>query len=221
MPEEVKPNPVANGATPDVTQSGPAKSAEGAKPDADESKTHIHRLNEEAKQHRLRADAFEKELSGIKSAFKAALGISDEAIPEKVKEIGAQKDAKLRGILLRSEITAAAAKAGAVDPADVYRLCDFADVEVDVEKETVNSAAIEAKLAALKGAKSYLFRPGESPAPTPTPTPAPARPSLSGNGSAYHQWQAYRKADGPGSRRAARFFAENEKDIRPHLGSKG
>jgi hypothetical protein len=159
-----------------------------------------------------------KPLKALFDGMRQTLGVEGDAaaVEAKVKEVSEQGKSKLRSILLRSEVTAAAAKAGMRDPSDAARMLDLADLQVDVDKETVDQKTLGERLQGLKTSKPYLFgdgtplKPDDKTAP-PAGTQDPGKPDLGGKGSAYEQWTAARKAGD--TKKAAEIYLKHRDEI--------
>lgn len=128
------------------------------------SKDYVRELREENKGWRLKATATEKERDEHKTAAETAKAEADAKI--KAAETAANDR------ILRSELKAAALKAGMVD-LDGLKLADLSKVTLK-EDGTIEGA--ETMLEELKKAKPYLF--GSTTHSSPPGTPPPAKPPV-------------------------------------------
>lgn len=188
------------------------------------------KANKEAEKHRLAAKAKAEELEGYKATIAAALGLKpgDGAKGASSGEVEAAKkaaDARVKNAILKSEVVSRAARSGAADAADVFSLMrtELADLEVDLENESVDGEALDEKIAEFKKRKPHLFssssssegdeKDGETGAEKKKPAKMPdgnGRPPARG-GTAYQQWQTLVK--GGRQQEANQFYAKNKKDI--------
>lgn len=205
------------------TGAGGAGGDGGKKPSVEELHAKLEAVTHESIERRQENKALKEELAQVKpfvDALKSAFGTKDEGeLTKKVEDVKAQGANKLKSVLLRAEVTAAAARAGVRDPGDAVRLLDLADVAVDVDKETVDSKALEAKLGDLKKAKPYLFsdsKNGDGAKPIePTETPGPGRGSAGGDPSHYTRWQSLLAAGA--TMEAAKYLDANRVAIKPFI----
>ena len=65
----------------------------------------------------------------------------------------------MKNAILKSEVVSRAARSGAADAADVFSLMrgELADLEVDLENESVDGEALDEKIAEFKKRKPHLF----------------------------------------------------------------
>lgn len=228
MPDDMKP---AGGTQADGTnQSGDASApGAGAKPTVEDLLARLEATSkqlDEVKNESINRRKELQELKPLKPLFdglRQALGVEGDpsAVEAKVREVTAQSQSKLRTILLRSEVTAAAVKAGLRDPADAARMLDLSDIQVDLDKETVDSKTLGERLTQLKTSKPYLFADAPASGTTP-PKPAagtqdPGAPPAGANGSIYEAWAT---ASANGDRTAmADLMSKHGKEIGQHIDS--
>lgn len=220
MADETKTKEGDKGATPPPAD--PPEPVKGKDGEAD-AREHIKKLNDEAKQHRLRADKAEQELQKERDESKAfrlklgeAVGLKPEKadeVPDAVKAAKDEADAKLSRVLLRSAFTAEVAR-DAHDVDDAFSIAAplLKDIKVDLATETVDREAVKSKVAELRKSKPFLFgQPTkEVPKPVPPPpdkggTPAP------GSSNHYAHWRQLKTAGN--NKEAQEYFAKHEKEI--------
>jgi hypothetical protein len=200
----------------------PATPAAGATPDA--AAEQLKRVNAEAKQHRLDAKdakaklaAKEAELERYKAVVKTLdPNHKDGATPDPAAAQAAAQQTKMRDVLLRAEFVAEATKAGVVDPVFTFNAVrgQLKDVTVDLDAETVDTEALQEKLAGLKTTKPFLFTPKVAPVTTPKPgekviTPPP--PDGNGAPAAGNHYATWRNLLATGRKAEANaYYAANK-----------
>lgn len=128
------------------------------------SREYVRELREENKNWRLKAQALEQETTTHKTA-------AEKAAQEAEAKVKAASDAA-NDRVLRSELKAAALKAGMID-LDGLKLADLATVKL---KDDGSIDGAEAMLEALKKTKPYLFGAVSNTSNTQTP-PDPNKPA--------------------------------------------
>jgi len=227
MPDDGKPA----GGTPaeGENKGGTGTNGGGATPTIESLQAALEATNKRLEEVTTESIGRRKELAELKplkplfEGLRTALGVEGDpsAIEAKVKEVTAQSQTKMRSLLLKSEVQAAAVKAGIRDPGDALRMLDLSGVQVDLDKESVDAKALTEQLADLKQKKPYLF--ADAPAPaggTPKPpagTQDPGAPPAGLNGSVIEAWQA---ASGSGNRQAmADLWAKHGQEIGKYIDS--
>lgn len=198
----------------------------------EEYEAHIAALNKENEKRRKENAELKAQFEGLQKSLKTALGAKDEdpadAALKSAQEAAA---AKQKNLLLRSEFYAIASKEGVVDPATAYKAFrdELADVTVDLDKESVDTTALTAKVQSLKKSHAYFFAGANQQGSGGSSNPVDPPPDKSGHPASgakqhYETWrQMLREAGASPSLRmkAAEYFTKHQKDIQPFIANGG
>jgi hypothetical protein len=207
-------------ANPDRTETSTG-SADGGSGSSTDFEAERKRLNEENKKHRLRAKQLEEENTSIKSALAKALGVETDESAKAAQDAAAAQEAKDKRLFLRGEFLAMAAKEGAHDAADLWRLADseLRDIAVDLKNETIDRDALKAKVGELKKSRSWAFAQpaqGKGNAAAAPPADGNGRPTNAENANPYKRWRELVGQHGKDSDVTQKFWKENQKAIFAH-----
>lgn len=186
-----------------------------SKSELEKLKSSLHDSNEEAKKFRLEGKGHKEKADRFEKAFKIATGKEDEPDPAKMEK--EKLDSRMRKLMVKSAFVSAAA--GDMHDAEHSFdsvVDDLGDIEVDIEKGTVDRKVIKERLEELKKNRPYLFKQKIDPAKKDPKAPAGQKEegTPSDNENPYTKWQGLFAKD---KKAATEFYKKNRDAIAANM----